>query len=204
MKNHWGGIILLLFLYLSFTDSRFYMKDSIEQISCGFLFFFLGDVFSRNIEKLIFVLKFKYISYLIVGGLILSIYIISRLNEPILMAINKYGNPLFFLLSSIMGCVAVFCISYFIRSERFLEYVGVNSILFLFFHFIILNTSHVTFNKLIEGDFNNYEYPYFVFHFVIAVVVSCVISWVINNYFPWLIRYPKKYASSLHKEIAGH
>lgn len=203
-KSLGGGIILLLFLYLSYTDYKFHMKDTIEQICCGFLFFFLGDVFSRNIEKLIFVLKFKYISYLIVGGLILSIYIISQLNKPVLMAINQYGNPLFFLLSSFMGCVAIFCISYFIRSERFLEYVGVNSILFLFFHFIILNTSHVIFNKLIDGDFNNYEYPYFVFHFVIAVVVSCAISWVINNHFTWLIRYPKKYASSLHKEIAGH
>lgn len=191
-KSTGGGIILFLFLCLSCINYEFYMKDLLEQISCGFLFFFLGDIFSRNIEKLIFILKNKFISFLIIGGMVLFIYIISQFNEPILMVVNQYGNPFFFLLSSFLGCIAIFYISYFIYSEKFLEYVGVNSILFLFFHFIILNTSHVIFNKLIKSDFNNYEYPYFIIHFIIAVVVSCAISWTINNYFPWLIRYPKR------------
>ena len=174
-------------LYLLRID--FYFSVEIIKILAGYVFFLIGDLFaaSEMEKKLEKVIRGGYLC-LSVSALFATVTIaVSWNNEPILMYCNQYGNILLFLLSSISGTFSVYMLSRYIVSNKFVEFVGRNTIPILQMHFFVLMVTHVLWHKVIPTA-DNMAFPTYVLHFVVAVAACCIYSKVINRYCPWLVK----------------
>ena len=185
------GSFVLIFLFISFIavdDSM--LLDSIYRISGGGIFYSIGGLIGEKGNIMIKKISDnKKVAYLLVLLLLIVVGLSAFQNTPILMGKNEYGNIMLFLLGSVLACCAFSLLSFLIYSCSFLEYIGKNSILFLFIHFYILDASHMLYNMFFQKGLNN-SFPYYFLHFIIALVGAYIFAWLSNRYLPWLKKSP--------------
>ena len=193
MTKHVNRIIRLLlasivFVSLYLAKADFYFSSEIMKISAGYIFFVIGDIISLKINGLH---DNRGISSLLCSVVFLSITIgVSLSNDSVLMYDNRYGKLPLFFLSSLTGCASVYMMSRAIKTNKFIEFVGCNTLPFLLFHFFVLMISHVLFHKVMP-TVDNMAFPTYLLHFFIAVVACCVYSEIVKKICPWLIKWNK-------------
>ena len=113
---------------------------------------------------------------------------ISANNDAILMYDNQYGKLPLFVLASLAGTTSVYQLAKAIDTNKILEFIGRNTLLILQIHFFVLMTTHVALHKVLP-EVDNYLFPYYILHFIAAVLLCCGYTWVISKYCPWLLRW---------------
>ena len=181
--------ISLVSLYL--LKAEFYLSTELLRISAGYLFFQVGVAFTRICNSLK-MFKFEYgggKQYLLCSTILMAVTIgISRSNDAILMYDNRYGKLPMFILTSLVGTTSIYLLAKAIQSNKFIEFVGRNTLPILQMHFFVLMTTHVALHKVLP-EIENYSFPFYLLHFAIAVLSCCCYSWMISKYFPWLLRW---------------
>ena len=184
-------LFFLLFVFFSYNVDETYYNGLAHRLTGGGTFYSVGAMLSQYIRDNKISLLFKQLScqlwLLIAFSLSLGIVLIAFLNKPVVMAVNDYGNIWLFLSGAFLACIVLAIISEVIGKNKILEYIGVNSIIFLFIHFYILDFSHFLFNFLFVSGLNN-SFPFYLLHFIVAILGSFGFAWIINKYIPFLIR----------------
>jgi acyltransferase len=67
---------------------------------------------------------------IIVFGILISV-VFCYVNGPVSMAKDVYGNPFFFLLSAVAGTICVVLLITYIRPNKILSFIGMNTIIIL-------------------------------------------------------------------------
>ena len=162
-----------------------------HRLTGGGIFYSVGAMLSQYIRDDKNYLLIKKMScqlwLLIEFSLSIGIIFIAFLNKPVVMAVNDYGNIWLFLSGALLACTVLAIVSSVIGKNKILEYIGVNSIKFLFIHFYILDFSHFLFNFLFVSGLNN-SFPFYLLHFIVAILGSFGFAWIVNKYIPFLIR----------------
>ena len=115
--------------------------------------------------------------------------VISQTNSPVLMFKNNYGNSFLFIFSSLLGTIFLYELARLINHCRIIEYIGKNTLLVLQMHFIFIMVSHVLLHKLFPM-INNYVFPFYLFHFIIATLACFAYIAIVNKWFRWLVKFP--------------
>lgn len=97
----------------------------------------------------------------------------------------------FYIIMGICGTVLIVAFARFIGRNKYLEYVGRNSLIYFLFHFTAINLCNLCFWKYLQGlqtpDTYAISIAIYIFIFVISVALSTVVSILINRYCPWVI-----------------
>lgn len=129
--------------------------------------------------------------------LIISVYT-SNLNTGVNMHKYIIGNPILFLISSIAGSLFIISLSCFICSSQILEWIGRNSIGVMCLHYKTLPIWSVVncFNSL-KG------YAGVVLQTILLLLVSLVMTTIINIKFPVLWGRPRKIEMKNGKSVSN-
>lgn len=126
--------------------------------------------------------------YFFIVGLLITLFY-SQENTPVLMFKNCYGNVIQFFATAISGTMMMYFLSRWINSCRLIEFFGKHTLLILQMHFMFLMMSHVVLHKFMSSV-NNYQFPVYILHFLIAMVACTIYIIVVNMWFKWLVKYP--------------
>ena len=184
-----GSLLIAVMCY--YSPYTWYLQSIMIRISCGMFFFALGNMFYRHLLDCTTAAMSHHTVLtavsVCVGICVLGI--LSRLNGTVVMQISLYGNFFLFLIAAIIGISVVFAISYAIQDNRLLEYVGETSLLILFYHFFVLHALHVIAHYFVP-TMDNFAFPIYLIHFVLAVIVSVILAWLTNRYIPFIWKWP--------------
>ncbi len=169
--------ILILLALLIFGGSRHIF---LGRILAGLYFFCLGDCFFKSFLK---------INNILLLVLLVVFFYTSYINAPVLMEKASFGKPFLFFLSSNSGVLLLFSLSKKLKHLQILQYVGRNTLIILFFHFYFLWISRFLFANMIGVD-NNYQFPIYLIHFVIALSGSLMVVYLQNKFYPGILKYP--------------
>ena len=176
------GITFILSI-LSFSFFRnIFLPWSIDAAFIGIFFFSVGFILKKykifekipdNKLLLLFISLFL---------LFITVLISQFNNEVVLMAENKYGNYLLFLLGSFIGTFFIILISLVIRKSIALSFMGKNSMTILGFHMLFI----YNFKSVIKV-FSGYTYDHInssiLINLIVLLVTVClsVISVIVWN-----------------------
>ncbi len=147
----------------------------------GIFYFSFGNMFRKfEIKRLN-----NKCPNLILGVILLLIVIFaSQYAGNISMAYNKYGNPLIFVLCSILGSLGILFISKAIAHSKILSYFGKNSLIIITTQFPILGGLRL----LLEYVSANYFYIEEIFvvliDFILTVLFEVIVIFAVNKFFP--------------------
>ena len=187
------GKYLTFFIWLSLailvtciTDS-FYMAQTLGRASWGGCFYSLGAIvsmYSDTINE-----KLSQTWYLFVGLIsIILTSIIAQFNIPVLLYKYEYGIIALFFVTGILGSNSLYFVSKFIAKCKWLEYIGKNSIVYLFVQFYILMIPiHIL------RYFGLNEMLGSIITFVVTVIISTIFCWFVTKCIPWVAKVPTKY-----------
>ncbi len=121
------------------------------------------------------------------GVLIIAIFsvlcFLSRMNTPIMMYSNDYGNIAVFFVTSTLGIAVVFGVSKILNENKFLNFCSDNSIILYMIHPAILRFLHKLTSVLFGGI---YVYPNYFVTFGLLIVIAVPITWIIRRTIPFL------------------
>lgn len=180
----------IVFLLIYNFNCMFYLYDELIRISVGYTFFLIGNLLKDNRANLIRIRQVGgeiYYAFCILSLLITLV--ISQTNTPVLMFKNNYGNSFLFIFSSLLGTFFLYELARLINHCRIIEYIGKNTLLVLQMHFIFIMVSHVLLHKLYPM-INNYVFPFYLFHFIIATLACFAYIAIVNKWFRWLVKFP--------------
>ena len=143
------------------------------------LYFYMVGVFSRSIS-----LRVNSVNKRIMVGLfgvfiLILIYLISNLNTLVTVARNEYGNPVLFVLCSLLGILALFLLGLGISTNRILEFYGKNTLIILTTQFPIYRATMFLINRTI-----NYGCVNVWISFIISVLAEAFVVMLVNKFFP--------------------
>jgi len=166
------------------------LPKEIIRILGGAIFFSLGDMFGLFVLPALKMLICKERIRFVLYGLVLLIIVglVALTNSPVLMYSANFGNKWMFIFGAILASFAFSIISKIIGRSKYLEYIGRNSICFLFFQFYALDATHMLFNVIWGNGLNN-TFPYYMVHFISATGLCYVFAFFYNSYLPFLKSY---------------
>lgn len=110
----------------------------------------------------------------------------AMINTTVDLSNENYGNILYTLISSLGISLALIYIFQYIPKISLLSYIGKNTIIYLLVHVPILRTLQFYF-PIIEHSCLYATVTAVCLYF--SILILC---WIINRFFPYLIRFPKK------------
>lgn len=173
----WAGISFCMGVVLSTLE--FHTMLRFEIVPMGMCFFCIGIG-----ARLIFEHKEK-LNYVVDNAIFLLpvLIVVSACNSSVLMYLNEYGNPMLFLISSIVGILIVCSFSKQFGDNKILIWMGRNSIYFYILHFKLLSAIRGILEKVFRQDSLSYiEYPMFWVVFTIAVLILCCVTIVVKKF----------------------
>lgn len=183
---------LALFVFFSYHQDSWFCTRATYRIPGGAIFYSLGDLLGRYHFKTgkTFIKKYR-VAYMILSVMMLVLLgHLAFINTPVLMATNDYGRIELFISTGLLASLAFLVISTLIKNNATLEYIGRNSILFLFVHFYCLDVSHMIYNVMFGSGMNN-TFPIYFIHFAVALSLSFAFAYMVNRYAPWLKSYKR-------------
>ena len=166
-------IILCLFI---FSFSNMFSEDS---LMCVFIrmftatgFFAVGYYMYNFIEKV--KPKTSYILLLLILNIIMTIY-----NGHVEIYLILYKNPLIYVINSIIGSFMVILLCKKIKKQKFLSFMGRNSLIVLVTHFIIVNMLITVYLKIL-GSINEYVDGFIIL--IISIFIEIIVIKVYNKF----------------------
>ena len=176
------NILMILFnLYLS-NKINFYLPWCFLTVLMASNFYWIGNYFKTDI------LNRKNISNLLLISLLIINLITSHLNGKVDMWGNSYGNLILFFIGAYSGILfLIFFIKKFILNNKFLEYIGKNSLVILAYHrrgITIIKVVFIFVLKMFVPENNTI----FDLVFSLVEILLCIpIIIILNKYFPFFI-----------------
>lgn len=176
------NILMILFnLYLS-NKINFYLPWCFITVLMAFNFYWIGNYFKTDI------LNRKNISNLLSVSLLIINLIISQLNGKIDMWSNSYGNLMLFFIGAYSGIIfLIFFIKSFIVNNRFLEYIGKNSLIILAYHRRGITVIKVIIIYLLSMKMPDNNITFDLILSLGEILICIPIIVVLNKYFPLFI-----------------
>lgn len=184
-------VALLLFIIVGY----FCCMGILDMKLCGRLIialsFFLMGKFYMNKNALCQMGGGNLFVITVISCIIL--YFTSFFNEPVLLYKMQIGNMVWFMINSALGIAFMLSLCILIRSNKFLEFIGRNTLTILFCHFAILRFFRMTMNaifpnmKEIYGEYVWATTPFWLITFTFTLLCSCFFAWAVNRFCPSLI-----------------
>lgn len=116
---------------------------------------------------------------------LLVVALLSMCNAPIGMYLNQYGNKILFVITSLIAIYGVFDVSVSLKNTSFIQWCGRESIILyvLQFSFIRVVLSVCT---MIIPTFEYYQYPFFIFCFLVVLTMLIPATWFCGKYLKML------------------
>lgn len=177
-------LVSFVILYIVSRQYNEFLLNLLCRIALGGVFYCLGALWGiRTFRKK----KLNRWVYLLLGGIFLFITaMLAQKNSPVLMYCFSYGNIWIFFVTAITGCVSLYCISKFIEKNNILEYIGRNSISYLFVHFHV----RIILLFFVANSYNG-NTVWAIALFVVTVIMSTLFVVFVNQYAPWMTKIPK-------------
>ena len=181
------AVLIALYGIVQPLWSTFEISPVVPRIIAGGVFYVAGDIYGRLFYKrtLTFCSEHKNRGLIYSMLLWVAVALTALSNTPVLMHTADFGNIYTFIVGAFIAALAATMLAAVIKANKFTEYIGKNSILFLFFHFYALDFSHMMFNKLFVSGLNN-SFPYYLIHFVVALTLCFILSYLTDRFFPFL------------------
>lgn len=119
-------------------------------------------------------------SVLVEAVLFVSVCVIGILNGRVLMYENQYGNPVLFLLTSIAGFYLVNDISYYLKNQRLLSWMGENSIIIYVLHFFIVQGIRGFMSRMVGGFSKSQMFGIVVF--LLSYTIVLCMTWFCDKH----------------------
>lgn len=119
-------------------------------------------------------------SVLVDAVLLVSVCVIGILNGRVLMYENQYGYPVLFLLTSIAGFYLVNDISYYLKNQRLLSWMGKNSVIIYVLHFFIVQGIRGFMSRMV-GDFSASQI-FGTIVFLISYTIVLGMTWLCDKH----------------------
>lgn len=179
-------LMILTNIYLS-KKIDFYLPWCFLTVLMAFNFYWFGNYFRNDI------LNRKNISNLVLLGLLIINLIISHLNGKVDMWSNSYGNLILFFIGAYSGSLfLIFFIKKFILNNKFLEYIGKNSLVILAYHKRGITIIKVVFIYILKMSIPEGNTIFDLIFSLIEILLCIPIIVVLNKYFPFFIGKGKK------------
>lgn len=201
---HKGKIIYMKFILLLVSFAMIYPGQVLNQheftyigtiinsrhiavLPMAFFFYMMGSLYMEYKEQIklftnrICSSELKGLLFII---LLFVLFALSSINGPAHMYENKYGNIILFLITSFMGIKVGLTIAKNLSGSQFLEYVGMNSIIFYVWNFIVVHVFTSLLFRLFEGIINNEAIV--LLSFVIVLFALYAIVKLSNRFFPFI------------------
>lgn len=163
----------------------FYMSNELGRTALGGAFYSLGAIWRKDGGKIEGRVNNKRI-YLIVGiALLIATSIIAQYNTPVLLYCCDYGKICLLLITALLGSFSLYGISKYINSSHIIEFIGRNSISYLFIHFYIKEI----FIFIVRDTYSEKAW-FIVALYVTMISVSTTFCIIINKFFPWVTKVP--------------
>ncbi len=181
------NILMIIFnLYLS-KKIDFYLPWCFLTVLMASNFYWIGNYFKTDI------LNRKNTSNLLLVSLLIINLIISHLNEKVDMWRNSYGNLILFFIGAYSGILfLIFFIKRFILNNKFLEYIGKNSLIILAYHRRGITLVKVIFVYILKLSIPE-KSTIFDLIFSLTEGLICIPAIIVlNRYFPFFVGKGKK------------
>lgn len=172
-------LAVVLLLHLIDVTSRLHL----EIIPMSLLFYLLGFYCKEfNKERMS-----KHLGSMISNFWVLLfpvIVICSYWNTPVTMYSNDYGNLVIFFLGAFCGILFICKLAQGIDDNRFICWVGQNSIIIYVLHFTVIKAIHLIGKSLFpQLSEINYLYPANWHYFLIAVLLLVPAVYICEHWF---------------------
>lgn len=179
-------LLILVIVYLR-QKIKFQLPWCFLTALMGINFYWFGNYFRDDI------LNRKNISNLILVSLLIINLIISQLNGKIDMWSNNYGNLIMFFIGAYSGILfLIFFIKRFILNNKFLEYIGKNSLVILAYHQRGITIIKVVFILILKISIPENNTIFDLIFSLIEILLCIPIIVILNKYFPFFIGKGKK------------
>ncbi|MBQ9771244.1 MAG: acyltransferase family protein [Lentisphaeria bacterium] len=111
-------------------------------------------------------------------------YFLAQKNRDVFMYSGSFGNPILFLNNALTGTFGVWCFAIFLKQNRFLEFLGNNSLIILFFHFPVMRIAGMFFSQVLRMNVTTVATQIMIFF--LTITLCLILSPLINRYFPIL------------------
>ena len=156
-------IATTIYLFLIPTGTRGPLYIAVTPVALGFYTF--GFLLKQKGA-----LKKK--SVLVDVVLFVSVCVIGILNGRVLMYENQYRNPVLFLLTSIAGFYLVNDISYYLKNQRLLLWMGKNSVIVYVLHFFVVQGIRGFMSRMVGDLSTSQMFGIFVFLISYTIVLG--------------------------------
>lgn len=175
----------LLFLILFFLYKKFLYIDLPWNIDLSLLgsAFIFGGQFIKQLG----IIRKVNIFYAVIAFVLSIVFSVVNLNyiDKVDWSSNSFGNPILFLLSSVLGSYAVFLISMYLRS-RILLYIGAHSLVFYALHRIIIDAMLVIYGKF-DVLYSDDNLGLAILSVVTSILILCPVNYLMLRFIPWCI-----------------
>ena len=179
-------LMIIVNIYLT-KKLNFKLPWSFLTSLMAFNFYWFGNYFRKDI------LNRKNIPNLILASLLIINLIISHLNGKVDMWGNSYGNLIMFFIGAYSGILfLIFFIKKLITNNRFLEYIGKNSLVILAYHRRGITIIKVVFTYILKISIPESNTTFDLIFSLIEILICIPIIVVLNKYFPFFIGKGKK------------
>lgn len=179
-------LMIIVNIYLT-KKLNFKLPWSFLTSLMAFNFYWFGNYFRKDI------LNRKNIPNLILASLLIINLIISHLNGKVDMWRNSYGNLIMFFIGAYSGILfLIFFIKKFILNNRFLEYIGKNSLVILAYHRRGITIIKVVFILILKISIPENNTIFNLIFSLIEILLCIPIIVILNKYFPFFIGKGKK------------
>lgn len=188
-NNKHDVLKLIILLIIGFISSTYFTivlpwgLNSVIQIGCGT--FYVGYLLSKY-KLFDVILKPVFVIFFLIIGIVINIirtYKISYVNY-------EYGNYFLTLLIGISISLAIIYLSYLIRENRILEYIGKNTMGILIFHKIIVlvfQTKLGIVSKLLNNSNLFIELALTCVIVILSIIFSILITIILRKIVPFTI-----------------
>lgn len=147
------------------------------------LLFYLSGYFTKSINVNIYTNK-KYILIKYIWIFSIPIIVIcSYWNTPVTMYVNTYGNLLLFFITAVCGIVMICNLAKGLQNNKFLSWIGKNSVIIYVLHFKVIDILHILGKKLLpKFDKLKYSYPVYWYYFVGCILVLLPSVYICNRW----------------------
>ncbi|MCR3757913.1 acyltransferase family protein [Clostridium felsineum] len=179
-------IFIGLFLALGWSVSEFkiYLPLKLDVAFTGIAFYIMGD-FAKNIK-----IKFKLntIPMLLIMAFLTLILSIGLNNTIVQMIVDRYGNYLVFIVTSLTGSLSIIILSNLIGEFKLLEWLGKNSLAIMGLHFIIFIVILDPIQSALKLPLGNFFFRSLVTLVDIGICLAVLkpIIEAINKYLPFI------------------
>lgn len=182
------GVSLGVWAALHYFAGTFYMQKAVMNAIGGYFFYTCGHlVASCALPHLCAMSKPRLYAALTV--LFAAVVALAYTNTPVFMGNCDYGNFALFVPCAVLGSIMLLLISTTLRQNKFVEYVGRHSLLYLPFHFYVLFITQNLARRFLEIQIDHF--PWYILRFALTVAVTTAVVWCIDTRAKWLVHYPK-------------